>query len=485
LRLKGIQTLPTQLFFYTTTCDDDDGEDEDNHFRFPPLTGNILVVGDGDFSYSVALANENKAHGDAHITASSLDTKDFIEETYSKGKASLDSLDLDSNVQLKHELDITEAGSLGNERVWDSTVWNFPYPPNISLASLSEGKALLTGFFRNMSRILKLDGFIFVTLCDQQGDKSKWDLEGIAWDSNLAVTKMLSFCDSNITGYVPKRAYKDVKIPKYDCLTYVIRLQNDFELKLKEKYFLELEKLAPIRRDFYDTCFTPGQALQHFEKEGNILSNQLFEFYGKKFGSIQTSQIDTFKELFSVMNSELTNSLNLLSYEGHFTVEEIQVLLEEEGGIPLENFDTIYRGRFGKSPMYTPNKLVVSLEILSKIGTFYLMEQFTEGKYQYVLTSQLCTAEKVPKLPEKETRTKLAAGAFSVEYGICELLKESDNGEIHLGGFWFKFKQKYGRPPFPEGVKLKDELVELSHSGKFQLKTRRKGLWITLPTCTK
>ena len=114
-----------------------------------------------------------------------------------------------------------------------------------------------------------------------------------------------------------------------------------------------------------------------------------------------------------------------------------------------------------------------------------MIKQFTEGKYQYVLTSQLCTAEKVPKLPEKETTTKLAAGAFSVEYGICELLKESDIGEIYSGRFREKFEHRYGRPPFPKGVKLKDELVELSHSGKFQLKTRRKGLWITLPTCTK
>ncbi|OEU18035.1 hypothetical protein FRACYDRAFT_238469 [Fragilariopsis cylindrus CCMP1102] len=471
--LKGMRTLATRLFSHINTGDDsDDDDDDDNNFRFPPLTGNILVVGDRDFSYTVSLAYRNQTTGNAKITASSLDTKDYIEETYSKGKANLDSLDLDSNIQLKHELDITEFGSLGNEQVWDSIVWNFPYSPNTPLAYHLKREALMTGFFQNMSQILKPYGFIYITLCDQHGDDSQWDLEGFAWNNKLAVTEVSSFCDFNITGDI-------------DCLTYVLRHQNDSELKLKDKYFLELEKLAPIQREIYETCFTPGQALQQFEKEGNILSNQLFEFYGKKFGSIQTPQIDTFKELFSVMNSELTNSLNLLSYEGHFTVEEVHTLLEEEGEIPLENFNTIYTGRFGKSPMYTPDKLVDSLKILSKIGTFYLIEQSTEEKYQYVLTSKSCTADKVQKLPEKETATKLAAGAFSVEYGICELLKESDNGEIHLGGFWFKFKQKYGRPPFPEGVKLKDELVRLSHSGKFQLETRRGGLWITLPTNAK
>ena len=74
-RVEGIPQLIKRLFCSTNTGNDSDK----SCFRFPPLTGNILVIGNGDFSYSVALAKENKALGDAMIFASSLDTKEIIE----------------------------------------------------------------------------------------------------------------------------------------------------------------------------------------------------------------------------------------------------------------------------------------------------------------------------------------------------------------------------------------------------------------------
>jgi hypothetical protein len=51
----------------------------------PPLEGSILVLGDGDFSFSVALAKDNKSRGRAHITATSLDSRKSVESTYGKG----------------------------------------------------------------------------------------------------------------------------------------------------------------------------------------------------------------------------------------------------------------------------------------------------------------------------------------------------------------------------------------------------------------
>ena len=97
----------------------DDGDNSD-WFRFPPLSGNILVVGDGDFSYSVALANENRVRGDAAITASSLDTKCDVEAKYSRGKSNINILDRDSNAVLVHGLDVTKPESQGTETNKDS-----------------------------------------------------------------------------------------------------------------------------------------------------------------------------------------------------------------------------------------------------------------------------------------------------------------------------------------------------------------------------
>ena len=84
------------------TTNSEDVTEDDGYFRFPPLNGNILVIGDGDFSYSGALVNENQSRGSAAITASSLDTKEDVEEKYSRGKENLTLLDLDLNVSVMH-----------------------------------------------------------------------------------------------------------------------------------------------------------------------------------------------------------------------------------------------------------------------------------------------------------------------------------------------------------------------------------------------
>jgi hypothetical protein len=536
-RVKGTPTLATRLFSHTNTGDDDN-DDEDNYFRFPPLTGNILVVGDGDFSYSVALAKENQTIGDANITASSLDTKDFIEETYSKGKANLDSLDLDSNVYLKHELDITENGSCGNERVWDSILWNLPYPPNTKWSGHLEGKALMTGFLRNMSRILKPDGFIFVTLCDQQGDIGRWDLEGIAWDSNLAVTKVLSFCASNITGYVPKRAYNDEEIPFNICHTSVIRHQKD-----KAKYFSELESLASIRWDIYDTYSTPEQTYRLLKEENDITPNKL---------------VDSLKILSRIGKFYLEERNNDGSYQHvlksleYCTAENVQTLLEEEATGELEagQFRIKYERKFGTPPFPEGVKVRDALDELSDSGKFLVdrrvsspvnrrnpslwITQLGKRHVRNANKSVNCTAKEIcellkvnggklegrrfrsrfeeefgrPPFPEgakvSEALKELArSGKFFVDHQgsslwitklgksknvpiknadctadeISILLRELD-AEIYVGQFRTRFEEKFGRPPFPKGAKMKDALEKLSHSGTFQLETRGYELWI-------
>ena len=67
----------------------------------PPLDGSILVVGDGDFSYSVELAKKNGPSSKAHITATSIDTKGEIEKKYSNGRSNLAELNANPRVPNK------------------------------------------------------------------------------------------------------------------------------------------------------------------------------------------------------------------------------------------------------------------------------------------------------------------------------------------------------------------------------------------------
>ena len=119
------------------------------------MSGRILVIGDGDFTYSVALAKENQRIGSAVITATSLDSKNLVETKYSLAEANLLELSLHPDVCVTHGLDISKLGSLGNERMLDSIIWNFPFPAYSSRASNQEGSALLTSLFRNCCMSLK------------------------------------------------------------------------------------------------------------------------------------------------------------------------------------------------------------------------------------------------------------------------------------------------------------------------------------------
>jgi len=90
---------------------------------FPPLKGNILVVGDGDFAFSVSLAKQNAKRGTAFILASSLDTRATVVKRYNNGKLNLDFLADDPNVAVYHGLDASDLSPLVNTSVERPMLW--------------------------------------------------------------------------------------------------------------------------------------------------------------------------------------------------------------------------------------------------------------------------------------------------------------------------------------------------------------------------
>ena len=145
-----------------------------------PLRGEILVVGDGDFSYSAALARVNKKQGRAQITATSLDSMETVIEKYANAKCTLRALTGCSNVTVLHNIDASDLEPAArrkvwtdpSRRVWDSIVWNFPYPVNPvnpKMANSQEGARLLSAFFATIGTFLSQDGRIYITLATKQG----------------------------------------------------------------------------------------------------------------------------------------------------------------------------------------------------------------------------------------------------------------------------------------------------------------------------
>jgi len=196
----------------------------------PPLHGSILIIGDGDFSFSVALAHKNQKLGNSFIVASSLDSRQTIVERYEKGERNIGALDKDPNVKVFHGLDASDLTPLG-ETQWDSIVWNFPYPVNgTGTIPAKICRELVSSFLDGMDKHLKPEGRLYLTLAPRQGGTTReaagsilqWDVETAASEARMEVIDVVPFHHDEFPGYEPRRAYADKSFPYEGAKTHIL-----------------------------------------------------------------------------------------------------------------------------------------------------------------------------------------------------------------------------------------------------------------------
>ncbi|KAK1948467.1 Ferredoxin-fold anticodon-binding domain-containing protein 1 [Phytophthora citrophthora] len=145
----------------------------------------VLVVGDGNFSYSRAFLRANSARigaSELHVTVTSLDTEKQLMEMYPKSRDILEEL-RNGGINVRHGVNATklEKYSFGEEGDADSVsfdriVFNFPhYAADGGVGNkhkrnkIHRHRQLLTDFFASASQVLSSSGQIWVTLCAGQG----------------------------------------------------------------------------------------------------------------------------------------------------------------------------------------------------------------------------------------------------------------------------------------------------------------------------
>lgn len=213
-----------------------------------PLSGRVLVLGDGDFSFSRALATQNSRNGTVkaagtHITATSLDSKKEVEAKYRGAKSNLEALmQVQRGVHVKvcHGIDATNLSVLvhsgaGKRKVkvkrFDTIVWNFPYPPAIGTSDSTAGAALMRDFFASVGEVVKDRGEVRIVLATKQGGSSReaaatrraWDIDAIAADAGFELIEVFPFEPTLYDGYTPKREYKDDSFPYQNARVHVFR----------------------------------------------------------------------------------------------------------------------------------------------------------------------------------------------------------------------------------------------------------------------
>lgn len=191
----------------------------------------LLVLGDGDFSFSAALARINSAQSarSARLTVTSLDSHATAVEKYVGAGANLDALALDTNVTVLHGVDATKL-PVSPSFVFDTIVWNFPYPPGIIVVASTAGASLISGFLACARNVLAPGGQIRLLMAKEQGGSSRdysgtrsnWDIEALAREHRFVVSEVLPFNFSLYPGYKPRREINGESFPYQDARVYIL-----------------------------------------------------------------------------------------------------------------------------------------------------------------------------------------------------------------------------------------------------------------------
>ena len=322
-------------------------------FRFPPLKGNILVVGDGDFAYSVALAEANERGGSATIIASYLDTKRVVERKYPRTKNHLNCLSADANVVVTHGLDATKPTEHFNGPLWDSIIWNFPYT-NTERPSRGELRSLLRKVLTNTSASLKQEGAFYISLTKASACKNSWNLEGLASVSGMEVECIMKFDPRQINGYEPKFSVRDTNVSynSSSCRTFVLRRKKK-ECTADQVYELLLENEGIVRLDQFKYAY-----------------EQRYNRVPFPFGGKVKNKIEHLSELDGRFSLEVgyVGANQILDIVAMCTAETVyQLLLENDGWLYLNQFQNCYEQYYGRKPFPSTRKLKKKIECLSKV----------------------------------------------------------------------------------------------------------------------
>ncbi|KAG6974644.1 hypothetical protein JG687_00000206 [Phytophthora cactorum] len=186
---------------------------------------NILTVGDGNFSYSLALARALGPDSGVQLVTTSHESKKSVVETYPDGEKILDELHTMPHVTVHHEVDATDAEQMKTLGQFDRVIWNFPCVraprgEDGQNDEMETNKKLLNNFFAHVAQILTPSGEVHVTHKTKK-PFGQWGIENIAKTNKLRHQQSVVFDRCLYPGYSNKKVLSKGSFPIWDSLTFI------------------------------------------------------------------------------------------------------------------------------------------------------------------------------------------------------------------------------------------------------------------------
>ncbi|EGD73634.1 hypothetical protein PTSG_05342 [Salpingoeca rosetta] len=179
----------------------------------------VLILGDGNFSFSLSLAdalwgrciskpaadaffstNTFDISDDLYILATSFDQREELLDKYPETAGILERLQRFSHVQVLHGINAWQIQDQLPGVQFDAIVWNHPH---LGVEDFRLHKFLMAHFFHSAEQCLAPNGFVSVSLV--QGQAERWDITPQALKSGLHVSKHAAFDPCAWYGYQTKR----------------------------------------------------------------------------------------------------------------------------------------------------------------------------------------------------------------------------------------------------------------------------------------
>ena len=209
-------------------------------------TDRILLVGEGDFSFSKALL---VSYNCTSLLATSFDPRPAVIEKYPQAVTNLEALDAEreKGTQVLFEVDATKIGTSrtgsGGKPIkrggFDKIVFNFPHVGGKTkdvARQVRYNQELLLGFFNAAVPLLAPMGIIVVTTFEGLPYET-WDLKGLAKDAGLKSQRSFRFESQWYPGYKHARTLGNIeggrgwKGEERSARTYLLELKDEKKLK--------------------------------------------------------------------------------------------------------------------------------------------------------------------------------------------------------------------------------------------------------------